>query len=284
MTFPVPTVWRLDTAQAERDEEKRRNSPCSFFYAQGRALVTAAEYFSDARLLENIRGGVARKHRHRIHLALFGQLMASFEYMLKDFLAKVLDATDIFDSRLNGQKWIDVDVNRVLSQRVAQTTVGALLIHPSVGWHDPEEVNRRFDQILRNRVIGRDEVPTLSRLWIIRHSVAHNAGFVTAPDAGRLGSGEIAERVVLIDEEYILDTFNFLSNIARRVAECSGRGVLIQWLRSLEDLRPDYTRDQYTYSRLKLLATFVASRPTHLPAFDKDDYLRDLEEVRLEQD
>lgn len=280
MRFPVPGEWRLDTKQADRDEKKRRSSPCSFFYGQGRALVNTASYFSDDRLLQKCRGGVARKHRHRIHLALFGQLMASFEYMLKDFLAQVVDATDIFDSRLRSQKWIHVDVERVLSQRVAQTTAGALLVHPTLGWHDAEQVNSRFNDILGNEVIDHAEIPTLSRLWIVRHSVAHNAGFVTGPDAGRLGSGKIGEKVVAVDEDYVLDAFQFLSTIARRVAKVCGRGVLKRWLHSLHDLPPDYSRDRDTYDPLKLLATFVSSRPRDLPTFGEDDYLRDLEQVR----
>ena len=280
MTFPVPAQWRLETAQAQRDEKKRKRSPCSFFYAQGRALVTAAHYFSDDRLLHMCRGGVARKHRHRIHLALFGQLMASFEYMLKDFLAQVVDATDIFDPQLRSQKWIWVDVDRVLSQRVARTTVGALLIHPTLGWHDPEEVNSRFRQILGNQVIERDEIPTLARLWIMRHSVAHNAGFVTGPDAARLGSAGLSEKVVAVDENYVRLAFDLLCSIARRVAELCGGAVLTQWLRSLQDLPADYARDGYAYDRLKLLATFVDSRPKDLATFGEDDYLRDLDKVR----
>ena len=280
MTFPVPGQWRSETKQAKRDEKKRTSSPCCFFYAQGQALVTAARYFSDDKLLEKCRGGVAGKHRHRIHLALFGQLMASFEYMLKDFMAQVADASDIFDSQLKSQKWIWLDIERVLSQRVARTTAGALLIHPSLGWHDPEQVNQRFNQVLGNEVIERDEMPTLSRLWIVRHSVAHNAGFVTAPDAARLGSSRLNEQVVAIDETYIEGSFKFLCGIARRVATLCGECVLTQWLRSLDDLRPDYGRDGHTYDQLKLLATFIASRPKDLPTFGEEDYLRDLDGVR----
>jgi hypothetical protein len=283
MTFPVPGQWRMDTAQAERDEKKRTSSPCSFFYAQGRELVTAAHYFSDTRLLEKCRSGVARKHRHRIHLALFGQLMASFEYMLKDFIAQIVDTTDIFDSRLKAQKWIWVDIERVLSQRVARTTASALLIHPTLGWHEPEEVNKRFKQVLGTKVIERDEMPTLSRLWIIRHSVAHNAGFVSGPDAARLGSSALNEKVAAVDQTYMTVAFDFLCTIARRVAEVCGGAVLTQWLGSLDDLPADYARDGDTYGRLKLLATFLASRPRDLPAFGEADYVNDLDGVRSRQ-
>ena len=283
MTFPVPGQWRSETKQAKRDEKKRTSSPCSFFYAQGQALVTAARYFSDDRMLQKCRGGVAGKHRHRIHLALVGQLMASFEYMLKDFMAQVVDTTDIFDSQLKDQKWIGVDIERVLSQRVAPTTVGALLIHPTLSWSDPEEVNRRFKQILGNQVIERDEIPTLARLWIVRHSVAHNAGFVTGPDAARLGAAGLSEKVVAVDEKYVGVAFEFLCGIARRVAELCGGAVLTHWLASLQDLPADYARDGYAYDRLKLLATFVDSRPKDLPTFGEADYLRDLGEVRSRQ-
>lgn len=279
MNFPIPSAWERDTAEFERDDHKRRYSPCSFFYSQGRALVLAAGYFSDDRLISTARGGVAQKHRHRVQLALFGQLMASYEYMLKDFLAQVIDAADVFDERLSKQKWIDVNVERVLSQRIAQTSIGALLVHPTLGWHYPEQVNERYRNLLGNEVIDGPEIPTLNRLWILRHSVAHNAGFVTAPDAGRMGSAQISEAVIDTDDDFITQVFEFLCPIAKRLAERCGNSALQQWLRSISSLEADYTRDRLIYERLKLLSTYVSSRPQNLPEFTEQEYLSDYARV-----
>jgi len=115
MSFPIPSAWTRDTAEFGRDQEKRRKSPCSFFYTQGRALVLAADYFNEDRLTDSAKGGVARKHRHRIQLSLFGQLMAAFEYMLKDFIGQSLDICDVLDEKIKNADWVDVGVDQVLS-------------------------------------------------------------------------------------------------------------------------------------------------------------------------
>ena len=111
----LPTGWTANTADTERDEKKRVASPASFFFCQGQGIRLAAGYFEDSRLVATAQGGTAKKHRLRIHLALFGQLMASFEYMLKDFVARVIDLTDVFDERLKQAKWVDINVDRVLA-------------------------------------------------------------------------------------------------------------------------------------------------------------------------
>ncbi len=273
--FPVPPIWERDTDESQRDEVKRLYSPCSFFYSQGQALITAARYFSDERLADNASSEVAKKHRHRIQLALFGQMMASYEYMLKDFLARIIDIVDVFDQKLVKQKWISVDTERILSQRVAQTTVGSLLIHPTLGWHDPDQVNERCQSVLGNKVILPSEIPTLNRLWILRHSVAHNAGFVTGPDAGRIGSAEVFEKVIDTDDDYMWQVFEFLKPIAARLTDTCGRSVLQQWLNSTKDLDANYDRDRLIYERLKSIGTYLPSRPKGLPDFTEKDYLND---------
>lgn len=272
MTFPTPSEWTRDSEDVARDERKRLASPSSFFYSQGRALVTAASYFSDDRLAVSSHGAVAAKHRHRIHLALYGQLLASFEYMLKDFVARVVDTTPSYDNAIRASKWIEVDASRVLSLRMAATTPGALLIHPTQGWHFPEEVNRRFSALFQSAPIENAEVLPLERLWVLRHSVAHNAGFVIAPDAARLGAPSLKEKVAAIDAEFIEKSLEFLSQIARRLAEQVGGKVLADWLSSRIDLGSDYERDKEIFSRLKLLATFVNSRPKDLPVPTRAQY------------
>jgi hypothetical protein len=67
--------------------------------------------------------------------ALFGQLMASFGYLLKDFVAKAVDLTAVIDPKVQKAKWMEVDAAKVLASRIAATTPGAMLVHSTLGWH-----------------------------------------------------------------------------------------------------------------------------------------------------
>ncbi len=161
--FPVPDSWRRDTAESSRDEQKRKESP-GFFFSQGRALVLAAEYFHDGRLSDQANIGSAVKHRHKIHLAFFGQLMASFEYLLKDFVAKVIDVTDICDEAIRKTRWIDIDASRILASRTVATTPGSILIHPTTGWHTSDTINKRYSELFERQPINTSEQRNLERL------------------------------------------------------------------------------------------------------------------------
>jgi hypothetical protein len=276
MPFPVPDPWNRDTSESRRDEAKRKESPCSFFYSQGRSLVLAAGYFVDDRLAENARDGVALKHRHRIHLALFGQLMASFEYLLKDFVAKAIDLSAVLDSKIQKSDWVKVDAAKVLASRAAATTPGAMLIHSTLGWHSPAIVNSRYQDLFERKPISSAELPTLDRLWVLRHSVAHNSGFVIHYDASRLGALGLAERVANVDDTFIRLTFEFLLPIAVRIANEVGDALLLQWIRSVAQSDPSYTRDSAEYIGLKKLATIVQSRSQDVAEPGENDYLVDI--------
>lgn len=278
----LPGEWTANSTDAARDDAKRTASPSSFFYSQGRSLVLAAQYFRDDRLTESARSGVAKKHRHRIHLALYGQLMASFEYLLKDFVARAIDVTDLYDERLKKAKWVDVDVARVLGSRITTMSVGAMLIHPTLGWHHPEQVNARYEGLFQYRPIQEGEVEYLNRLWILRHTVAHNAGFLTAHDAARLGASSLSEKVVAIDDTFISEAFDFLRPTARRIAEEIGGRILNEWL-STRVPEPNYVRDAQTYAALKHLATCLESRPGDLPDRTEADYLADQQAAQAAQ-
>lgn len=273
--FPDLTAWAHATADVVRENTKRQSSPASFFCSHGQTLCLAAGYFRDDRLSEAARGGVASKHRHKNQLAIYGQLMAAFEYMLKDFVAKVIDATSAFDDKVKAQDWLSVTTDRVLVQRVVQASIGATLVHPTLGWHTPDVVNQRFKAVFNTQPILGTEIRTLNILWIIRHSVAHNAGFVTAHDAARINLPALAERIVKIDEEYIQEAYEFLKVIAQRVASGTGTAVLRQWLQTVKPYGSDFARDQPTYVRLKHLASCVVPRTHELPVVGEPDYNAD---------
>lgn len=267
--------WAVDTADLEREEFKRWYSPSSFFYSQGKAIVLAATYFQNNRLTQAARGGVARKHRHRIHLALFGQLLASLEYLFKDFVAQVIDNTDIYDEKIKKAKWIPLDIAQILITRGIGNTPGRLLLHPTMGWHDPRAVNARYVEIFEYAPIASSELATLERLWILRHSVAHNAGLVITQDAGRAGMPLLSNKVVDINDEMVEETFSFLCTIARRVAKEVGDKIVLDWLRSKKESGKEYRRDKAIYSDLKWLSIYVESRNENLPKVTKGQYSAD---------
>lgn len=275
MRFPEAAAWSRDSADIARENTKRKDSPCSFFFSHGRSLVLAAEYFHDGRLSEEARGGVALKHRHKIQLALFGQLMAAFEYMLKDFIAKSIDAASVFDEKLKQQEWLSITTERVLSQRIAQSTIGAMLVHPTLGWHSPETVNDRYKAIFNVTPFNGDDLKKVFVLWILRHSVAHNAGFVTAHDSARINQPALTEKVAQIDETFIKDTFDYLSQIASRLADSCGKSMLKQWLKSLATYGQNWERDRNAYQAIKLLGSYVNSRNQALPTYDEAAYNAD---------
>lgn len=270
-----PKKWTSDAADVTREERKRELSPSSFFHSQGQALVLAAKYFRNERLLPTARGGVAQKHRHRIQLALFGQMMAALEFLFKDFVASVVDLVPTFDDAVLQAKWLDVDAKQVLSLRSASSTAGSVLLHGTLGWHDADTVNKRYSALFQKAPIESSEIPDLDRLWLLRHSVAHNAGFVTAYDSVRGGMPDLADEVADIDDIFLSDSFDFLCGIARRVAEVVGDAVVLTWLRSRVPAGENYNRDKETYKKLKLLASFVNSRVAELPSITKGAYSQD---------
>ncbi|MFQ5891082.1 MAG: hypothetical protein ACE5JR_13730 [Gemmatimonadota bacterium] len=272
-----PKKWTSDAADVAREERKREGSPSSFFYSQGKALVLAARYFRNDRLVPTARGGVAYKHRHRIHLALFGQMMAALEFLFKDFVASVVDLVPTFDDAILQAKWLDVDAKQVLSLRSASSTAGSVLLHGTLGWHDAETVNKRYSALFQKAPIENSEIPDLDRLWLLRHSVAHNAGFVTAYDAVRGGMPHLADAVADVDGTFLSDSFDFLCGIAGRVAEVVGDAVVLMWLKSRVPAGKNYQRDKATYKQLKLLATFAKSRTAELPSITKGRYSKDWE-------
>jgi len=273
--FPEASAWNRDSADIARENTKRKDSPCSFFFSHGRSLVLAAEYFHDERLSAAARGGVALKHRHKIQLAIFGQLMAAFEYMLKDFIAKSIDASNIFDEKIKSQEWLSITTERVLSQRIAQSTIGSMLVHPTLGWHTPDTVNERYKAIFNVSPFDGEDLKKISILWILRHSVAHNAGFVTAHDSARINQSALSEKVVHLDEVFVKDTFDYLCSIATKLADSCGKSTLRQWLKSMKVYGPNWERDQNTYQAIKALGTYVNSRNQELQIFEVAAYNAD---------
>jgi hypothetical protein len=275
MPFPIPERYTSEAADIARDERKRRVSPPSFFFAQTQALLLSADYFKDSRLVTSARGGVATKHRNRIRSALFGQLMASFEFCIKDFVAQVIDASDVFDDVVNRCSWINVDKSRILAQRDVAASVGAMLIHPLLGWHETDELNQRFQTLFEFQLLDKNEARTLQRLWIIRHSVAHNSGFVTHQDAYRLQAPTLREAAIAMDVDFLRETAAFLRSIVLKLehGQPIGDRVIGEWIR--KKATGSWPADKAVYSRVRAIVTVVKQRTQDLPTVTKGSYSAD---------
>lgn len=271
MTFPVPNPSPSESNDAQRDEAKRQASPPSYFFAQSQAILTAVRYFEG---LNSGYEGAAKKHRNRTRSALFVQLMTSFEFAMKDFLARTIDATHIYDDEVKGWDWLQIDVATVLGTREGLGRLGAVLVHPLQGWQTPETMNRRYRDVFEREPIASAEVGQLRDLWVVRHSVAHNGGFVTVPDARRLRSADLRERQVLIDLLYLEATIELLRGVVLRLETVLGPALLGRWFK--EAAAGTWEQDRDDYRRLKLMTTCLLSRPKDLADPTEAQYLEDL--------
>lgn len=271
MTFPIPAASSSESADSQRDERKRIASPPSFFFSQSQAILLAVRYFEP---LHSGYEGAAKKHKNRTRSALFVQLMASFEFAMKDFIAQTLDATHIYDDEVKNWRWVEIDVPTVMSTREGFTRLGAVLIHPLLGWQVPETMNSRFKDVYTCEPIASDEIQKLRDLWIVRHSIAHNGGFVTQADARRLRSQALSDRQVLVDLAYIESAVELLRRIVLRLESVVGQKLLKRWFQRAAARR--WSEDEPDYARIKLLATCVRSRTQELPVVDEAMYNTDL--------
>jgi hypothetical protein len=275
VTFPVPAIYTSEATDMARDNAKRATSPPSFFFARARGIALAAEYFTDARL-----GGykeVAAKHRHRFQNALFGQVMAAFEWCIKDYFAQVIDATDLFDAAVEAADWIRLDKSRLLAQRESTASIGAMLVHPTLGWHDPREVNARYRVVFGAQPIANDEIRPLEQLWLLRHSVAHNGGLVTHHDAYRMGASHLANQTARIDANYIAQAEELLGRIIARLHHPVGEKVLERWIRSRSI--GVWVLERQEFSKLRLITTAEPGRHRDLPEITQEHWEADRERL-----
>jgi len=273
MSFPTPSISAVESADAHRDEAKRQASPPSSFYAQSQAILTGVRYFEP---LHSGYGGAARKHKNRAWSALLVQLMAAFEFTMKDFLAQTLDITHIYDDEITKWDWLELNIAAVLGTRDGSGRLGAVLVHPLMGWQTPETMNARYQEVFERQPIASDEVVALRDLWIVRHSIAHNGGVVTAPDARRLREPSLTNEQILVDLDYLERATDFLRQIVERLESVVGKALLKRWFS--EAAAGSWTTDESVYRPLKLLTTYVKSRPSELPEIDEAVYLADREQ------
>jgi hypothetical protein len=201
--------------------------------------------------------------------------MAAFEFCVKDFIAQAIDSSDLYDEKVNEAKWIDVSKSRILAQRESAANVGAILIHPLLKWHDTDELNIRFETFFGSQLLDKREAQTLQRLWILRHSVAHNSGFVTGHDAYRLQAPTLTEAAIEMNYEFMKDAVNFLRGVVLKFehGQRLGDAVLGRWLQ--EKATGDWLEDKDAYRRVRALVTVMRRRTDGIPTFTKGMYSAD---------
>lgn len=271
MTFPVPPAFSSRSTAGVRAEQKRTSSPPSHFFTRATALLLASSYFKTKS--EAAGTSYSANHMRQINNALFGQLMAAFEWCLKDFVAQIVDATPVLDETLAKQAWINVKASTVLAARGSQAPVGAILLHQTGQWYRAGNVNDRFQKLFGEVLILPAEKASLDKLWLVRHVVAHNAGQLEQHDAYRLQAPNVADKVISVNQDYLGATAGFLTPIVRRLGNTVGEAFVITWLKAQE--AADYAKHQSTYETLKTIAAVVEKPKDDLPAFTASAYAAD---------
>lgn len=189
---------------------------------------------------------------------------------MKDFVAQTLDITHIFDDEIADWDWLELNIATVLGTRDGSGRLGAVLIHPLSGWQTPEVMNARYSDVYTRQPIASDEISKLRDLWIVRHSIAHNGGVITGPDARRLRKPSLTNEQILIDLTYLEAATWFLRDIVERLESVVGEALLGRWFN--EAASGDWEIDSDVYRQLKLLTSYVKSRPKELPQVDESMY------------
>lgn len=245
-------------------------SPPSSFFAQSQAILLAVTYLEP---LHSGYPGAANKHKNRMRSSFLVQLMAAFEFTMKDFIAQTLDVTHIYDESASTWSWLQLNVSQVLSTRSGLGRLGGVLVHPLLGWQTPEVMNRRYQDVYEREPIASDELNTLGRLWVIRHSISHNGGVVSAADAARLRTPQLTDQQLLIDEQFLISATYFLREIVRRLSTVVGESILSRWFR--EGATSTWQGDEETYIRIKQLVACEERRASAIGVAVEADYLRD---------
>lgn len=115
----------------------------------------------------------------------------------------------------------------------------------------------------------------MEKLWVLRHSVAHNAGMIIHYDATRIGDEMLADHAADIDANFIAGTFTFLSPIAKKNCEECGGNLLRTQFQPRHARGPEFVADTPAYSRLKPLSEYVKSRLQELSSIDQPTYEAD---------
>jgi hypothetical protein len=136
-------------------------------------------------------------------------------------------------------------------------------------------VNTRYRFFFGQDPIDKTFTKELDRLWVLRHSVAHNAGLVTNHDAMRIGTPSLSHKVVAINDTFIEETFKFLSPIARSMVQIAGDSLLSRLREDIAVQGKNFTRDADLYIAIKRLSSFIKSRTQGLPVFSAADYNTD---------
>jgi hypothetical protein len=144
-----------------------------------------------------------------------------------------------------------------------------------MGWHDTDEVNQRFQTLFERQIFEKEEAQRLQRLWIIRHSVAHNGGYVTHHDAYRLQAPTLREAAIAMDYAFLKETTDFLRGIVLKLEHDKpiADRVVGEWIR--RKATGSWPDDKVAYKRIRAIVTVVRKRTDDLPNVTKKIYSAD---------
>lgn len=136
----------------------------------------------------------AKDNLRQVTGPLFASIMGHFETFQKCLFAGTLEVTRLvqnWDSE-KGLKQLgdrfDPSPSRMLAYRGLGAQVGIVFADSLPGWHYPEGVSRyfkAFDDTVD--IFSSDEKANLNVLWQLRHTLVHTGGWLTLPDAQKVG-------------------------------------------------------------------------------------------------
>jgi hypothetical protein len=202
--------------------------------------IELLKYIDDHMTAAGASGSVYRTFMSHLRRMALVSLIESFERFLKELASVCIDALvrhvgdDRFDefTARGGQ----------LAFHLATGSVGKALCESDT-WLTNRTINERFKRLLKspfgdnweNLFPEENQHPhgerararTLSILWQIRHTIAHNVGVITGSDAAKLRmivKGRVSsDRALRITKRDILYTKRFLLGTSRSVNERVGK-------------------------------------------------------------
>jgi hypothetical protein len=141
-------------------------------------------------------------------------VMGHFETYQKLLFAGTFEATrftkdfdmDRFHNELKKMGEIEIKVNRIGAYRGQPAPMGQIIADSLGGWHNPEKVNSHMKLLVKNvNFFSGKEMEELRVLWQLRHSIVHTGGWLTLPDAQKVGDlKSYGNKPVIFDSNVIV--------------------------------------------------------------------------------
>ena len=149
---------------------------------------------------------------YRWGAAALSAVLGHFETFQRALFAGMLEFTRLvpdFDverccSRLEKDASLSLQLARLSAYRGHAAPIGQLVADHLAGWHNPDQVNLYFGAIVQDfQFYSKADAEQLRLLWQLRHAVVHTGGWLSRPDAQRIGGlASLAEKPILFNEHF----------------------------------------------------------------------------------